>query len=63
VFASPAALRNVVATAGSLDDRHRAALQRVRPAVSAGAPIPAELLHELRAVLPAAQPHTPYGMT
>jgi olefin beta-lactone synthetase len=63
VFASPAALRNVVATAGSLDDRHRATLQRVRLAVSAGAPIPAELLHELRAVLPAAQPHTPYGMT
>jgi acyl-coenzyme A synthetase/AMP-(fatty) acid ligase/pimeloyl-ACP methyl ester carboxylesterase len=63
VFASPAALRHVVATAGALGTRHRAGLGRVRLVVSAGAPIPAGLLHELRAVLPAAQAHTPYGMT
>jgi acyl-CoA synthetase (AMP-forming)/AMP-acid ligase II len=35
----------------------------VRLIVSAGAPIPAALLHELRAVLPDAEAHTPYGMT
>jgi len=63
VFASPAALRGVLGTAGALRERHRAALRRVRLAVSAGAPIPAELLHELRTVLPTAEPHTPYGMT
>ena len=63
VFASPAALRAVVATADALGTGHRTALGRVRLVVSAGAPVPAELLHELRAVLPAAQLHTPYGMT
>ncbi|GAA3237285.1 alpha/beta fold hydrolase [Pseudonocardia petroleophila] len=60
VFASPAALRGVVATAGA---RPSPALGRVRLVVSAGAPIPGSLLHRLRAVLPAAQAHTPYGMT
>ena len=63
VFASPAALRNVVATASELDAARRAALRRVRRVVSAGAPVPASLLHALRAVLPNATPHTPYGMT
>ena len=63
VFASPAALRNVVATADGLDPSQRAALGRVRLVVSAGAPVPAALLHALRAVLPSADVHTPYGMT
>jgi acyl-CoA synthetase (AMP-forming)/AMP-acid ligase II len=31
--------------------------------MSAGAPVPASLLRSLRAVLPAADAHTPYGMT
>jgi acyl-CoA synthetase (AMP-forming)/AMP-acid ligase II len=31
--------------------------------MSAGAPVPASLLRSLRAVLPAAEAHTPYGMT
>jgi acyl-coenzyme A synthetase/AMP-(fatty) acid ligase/pimeloyl-ACP methyl ester carboxylesterase len=63
VFASPAALHAVVATADTLGPRHRTALGRVRLVVSAGAPVPASLLHELSAVLPTAQLHTPYGMT
>ncbi|RZT86922.1 acyl-CoA synthetase (AMP-forming)/AMP-acid ligase II [Pseudonocardia sediminis] len=64
VFASPAALRTVVTTAGgAVTDRHRAALDRVRLVVSAGAPVPAALLHELSAVVPHAELHTPYGMT
>jgi olefin beta-lactone synthetase len=63
VFASPAALRNVVATAGPLTTAQRNALARVRRVVSAGAPVPATLLHALCAVLPHAAAHTPYGMT
>ena len=40
VFAAPAALRNVVATAGALSAGQRAALDRVRLVMSAGAPVP-----------------------
>jgi olefin beta-lactone synthetase len=63
VFASPAALRNVVATAAGTSPTQRAALAGVRRVVSAGAPVPAALLHALRDVLPHAAAHTPYGMT
>jgi olefin beta-lactone synthetase len=63
VFASPAALRNVVATGADLDAAQRGALAGVRRVVSAGAPVPAALLHALRGVLPNAAAHTPYGMT
>ncbi|HEX5811073.1 MAG TPA: alpha/beta fold hydrolase [Pseudonocardia sp.] len=63
VFASPAALRNVVATAAGLDADQGSALAGVRRIVSAGAPVPAALLHALRAVLQHATAHTPYGMT
>ena len=40
VFASPAALRNVVATADELDPPRRTVLGRVRLLMSAGAPVP-----------------------
>lgn len=63
VFASPAALRTVVATAGGLTTTQRSALAGVRRVVSAGAPVPVALLHALRGVLPNAAAHTPYGMT
>ena len=63
VFASPAALRNVAATADGLTGVQRSALAGVRLLMSAGAPVPAPLLEELRAVLPGAVAHTPYGMT
>ncbi|MFW3169194.1 alpha/beta fold hydrolase [Geodermatophilus sp. CPCC 206100] len=63
VFASPAALRRVVATAADLTDAQRAALRGVRLVMSAGAPVPAALLDALRSVLPEAEAHTPYGMT
>jgi acyl-coenzyme A synthetase/AMP-(fatty) acid ligase len=63
VFASPAALRRVVATAGELTDAQRTALGGVRLLMSAGAPVPLSLLQQLRTVLPAAEAHTPYGMT
>ena len=63
VFASPAALRGVAATAEHLSPPQRTALAGVRLLMSAGAPVPASLLRSLRAVLPAADAHTPYGMT
>ncbi|WP_369255024.1 alpha/beta fold hydrolase [Geodermatophilus amargosae] len=63
VFASPAALRRVAATAEDLSDAQRQALGRVRLLMSAGAPVPASLLRSLREVVPAADAHTPYGMT
>ncbi len=63
VFLSPAAILNVVDTADSLDDTDRAALARVRTFLSTGAPISAELLSSAAALMPAATPHTPYGMT
>jgi olefin beta-lactone synthetase len=63
VFASPAALTNVAATADALEPHHLAALAGVRTLMSAGAPVPAELLRRLTAILPHAEAHTPYGMT
>ena len=63
VFASPAALRNVVATRDGLSPGQEAALRRVRLLMSAGAPVPASLLESLGSVLPEAAAHTPYGMT
>ena len=63
VFASPAALRGVAATAGDLPAGHRDALGQVRLLISAGAPVPASLLRSVRTVLPNAEAHTPYGMT
>ena len=63
VFASPAALRRVAATASELTPDQRSALGRVRLLMSAGAPVPTPLLRSLREVLPSAEAHTPYGMT
>ncbi|PWJ55738.1 Acyl-CoA synthetase (AMP-forming)/AMP-acid ligase II [Quadrisphaera granulorum] len=63
VFASPAALRRVVATADDVDDAGRAALARVRLLLSAGAPVGTELLAAAGDVLPHAECRTPYGMT
>jgi acyl-CoA synthetase (AMP-forming)/AMP-acid ligase II len=58
-FASPAALGNVIATAGvSLP-----AIADLRLVLSAGAPVPAELLGAVAALTPKAELHTPYGMT
>ena len=63
VFASPAALANVVRTADSMDAPARQALGRVRMLLSTGAPVPAELLRAMLALVPAAEAHAPYGMT
>jgi acyl-coenzyme A synthetase/AMP-(fatty) acid ligase/pimeloyl-ACP methyl ester carboxylesterase len=63
VFLSPAAILNVVATAGDLTPRDRRELERVRTFLSTGAPIGAQLLASAGALMPNATPHSPYGMT
>jgi len=63
VFTSPAALRNVLDTADGLGAEHRRALAGVRLFLSAGAPVPPELLARVAEVMPHAAAHTPYGMT
>lgn len=63
VFASPAALRNVLATRGGLPAEGARALERVELLLSAGAPVPEPLLAEVQRLLPKASLHTPYGMT
>lgn len=60
VFASPAALANVLATAPAVNTN---ALSKVRLVMSAGAPVPIETLRAMKAVCPQAELHTPYGMT
>ncbi|MBO3141470.1 alpha/beta fold hydrolase [Dermatophilus congolensis] len=64
VFASPAALRNVLATSEQLQPSQRRALAGVKIVMSAGAPVPLTLLRRLSdTVFPHAEMHTPYGMT
>ncbi|MEZ0493763.1 alpha/beta fold hydrolase [Kineococcus sp. TBRC 1896] len=62
-FLSPAAVVNVLATAGDLTPARRAALARVRTLLSAGAPVPTPLLQRVRELMPLADPRTPYGAT
>ena len=63
VFASPAALTNVSATAFGLTPAHRDALAGVRLLMSAGAPVSPAVLRRACEVMPNAEAHTPYGMT
>jgi acyl-coenzyme A synthetase/AMP-(fatty) acid ligase len=63
VFASPAALRNVVETAGEMSANQAEALTRVRVLMSAGAPVPAAVLRTVGELMPDAELHSPYGMT
>ena len=63
IFASPAALRSVVATADEMTPDDAASLNDVRLLMSAGAPVPAAVLRSVRELFPAAEAHTPYGMT
>jgi acyl-coenzyme A synthetase/AMP-(fatty) acid ligase len=63
VFASPAAIRSVVATAGDMSPREVSALHGVRLLMSAGAPVPTATLRAARPLMPNAGMHSPYGMT
>ncbi|HEX5018398.1 MAG TPA: alpha/beta fold hydrolase [Actinomycetes bacterium] len=63
VFAAPAALRNIVRTASSLDAAQRERCARVRLLLSAGAPVGRETLRAAAQLLGNCEAHTPYGMT
>jgi acyl-coenzyme A synthetase/AMP-(fatty) acid ligase/pimeloyl-ACP methyl ester carboxylesterase len=63
VFASPAALTNVAATADGLTPDQADSLRSVRLIMSAGAPVPASVLRAATELMPGAAAHTPYGMT
>nr|WP_204723235.1 alpha/beta fold hydrolase [Glutamicibacter nicotianae] len=63
VFASPAALANVLETKDALDQSQRETLAGVSLMLSAGAPIPEPLLAKVQELVPQAKVHTPYGMT
>ena len=63
IFASPAALVNVLATSGALTATQRGSLARVELLLSAGAPLGAGLLKQVQQLAPHARIHTPYGMT
>jgi acyl-CoA synthetase (AMP-forming)/AMP-acid ligase II len=63
VFASPAALANVVRTADGMTAEHRTAFEKVRTVLSAGAPVRPSLLRAAADLFPNASAHTPYGMT
>ncbi len=63
IFASPAALQNVVATAHSMSAGERAAVAKVRLVMSAGAPLRLDLLQSVAKLAPGAEVRAPYGMT
>lgn len=63
VFASPAALVNVVATAAELTPALQKALADVELVLSAGAPLALPLLERVHELARNAALHTPYGMT
>jgi acyl-coenzyme A synthetase/AMP-(fatty) acid ligase/pimeloyl-ACP methyl ester carboxylesterase len=62
-WASPTAVRAVVASGDALDQSGREALAGLHFLLVAGAPVPVELLERAAALLPAATLATPYGMT
>jgi olefin beta-lactone synthetase len=63
LFASPAALRNVVATADRLGPEDHAVLGRIDLVLSAGAPVQPQLMAQVAGLFPNAAFHSPYGMT
>ncbi|MGO1543836.1 MAG: alpha/beta fold hydrolase [Gulosibacter sp.] len=63
VFASPAAYRNVIATAHELTTEQREALARLELVLSAGAPVALQLMDALTELFPNAAIRAPYGMT
>jgi len=63
LWSSPAALANVLRTAGGLGQVQRAALGQVRIAMFAGAPVPLASLEAAQPLFANASIRTPYGMT
>ncbi len=63
VFASPAALHNIVRTSSDLSSQQLQTLKKIQTVLSAGAPVSVSLLEAVAALMPQASIHTPYGMT
>lgn len=63
LWASPAALANVLRTQDSLDASGRRSLEQLRLVLGAGAPVSSATLHGIRRLCPKASIRTPYGMT
>ena len=63
VWASPAALTSILATADRLTDADLSALGSLRLVLGAGAPVSPALLHGMARLCPNAEARTPYGMT
>lgn len=63
LWSSPAALANVIRTAGRLTGEQHEALAGVRLAMFAGAPVPVASLLRARGLFSSAVIRTPYGMT
>lgn len=63
IWAAPAALSNVVATAAEIRSEMGRGFDNVRLLLSAGAPVPLSLLEQTSALFPNASIRTPYGMT
>ena len=63
VFAAPAALEGVLRSQENLSLEGRQALGALRLVLSAGAPVPQPVLEDVGRLAPAAELHTPYGMT
>jgi acyl-coenzyme A synthetase/AMP-(fatty) acid ligase len=63
IWASPAALANVMATSSELTPHQRDAFSSLRLVLAAGAPVPVSLLRSVAELCPHAEARTPYGMT
>lgn len=63
LWASPAALTNVIATAGDLTAEQAQSFNSLRLVLAAGAPVPLQLLEQVQELVPNADIRTPYGMT
>ena len=63
LWASPAALTNIIATQDQLTSQQRTAFSGVRLALFAGAPVPRAALVAASHLMPLAEIRTPYGMT
>lgn len=63
MWASPAALTNILRTAADLTDAQVQELSSLRLIMGAGAPVDVAILHGMQRLVPSADVRTPYGMT
>lgn len=63
MWASPAALTNILRTAPDLTDAQVQELATLRLIMGAGAPVDVSILHGMQRLVPSADVRTPYGMT